>query len=83
MHLLLYISVLLYYCMGISLLIRPVDQQRRQLAVRFFSKWYCAKSGVRSRCTSQEVQVGFKQIYIVCRSANIKVYQYQVMISND
>ena len=28
------------YCMGISLLVWPVDQQRRQLAVSFYSKWY-------------------------------------------
>ena len=26
--------------MGISLSVRPVDQQRRQLAVRFYPKWY-------------------------------------------
>ena len=32
--------------MGISLSVRPVDQQRRQLAERFYSKWYCVRSGV-------------------------------------
>ena len=32
--------------MGVSLSVRPVDQQRRQLAVRFYFKWYCAMSGV-------------------------------------
>ena len=65
--------------MGISLSVRPVDQQRRQLAVRFYSKWYCATSGVdvlarRFRLASNR--------YIVRESANIKVCQHQVMISN-
>ena len=32
--------------MGISLSVRPVDQQRRQLAVRFYSRWYYVRSGV-------------------------------------
>ena len=59
--------------------VRPVDQQRRQLAVRFYSKWYYATSGVdvlarRLRLASNT--------YIVCESANKKVCQYQVMISN-
>ena len=35
-----YTSVLVYYCMGSSLSVRPVDQQRRQLAVTFYSTWY-------------------------------------------
>ena len=65
--------------MGISLLVRPVNQQQRQLAVRFYSKQYCATSSVvvlakRFRLTSNR--------YIVCESANIKVCQYQAMISN-
>ena len=65
--------------MGISLSVRPVDQQRRQLAVRFYSKWYCATSGVdvlarRFRLASNR--------YIVCESVNIKVCRYQIMISN-
>ena len=41
-----YISALILYCMGISLSVRPVDQQPRQLAVSFYSKWYFAKSGI-------------------------------------
>ena len=50
------------YCMDISLSVRPVDQQRRQLAVRFYSKWYCAASGVdvlarRSRLVSDTLFV--------------------------
>ena len=27
-------------------LVRPVDQQRQQLAVRFYAKWYFVRSGV-------------------------------------
>ena len=42
----MYISALILYCMGISVSVRPVDQQRRQLAVRFYSKWYFARSGI-------------------------------------
>ena len=65
--------------MDISLLARPVDQQRRQLTVRFHSQWYCATSVVdvlarRFRFASNR--------YIVCENANVKVSQYQVMISN-
>ena len=70
------------YCVvlhGISLLVRPVNQQQRQLVVRFYSNKYCATSSVnvlakRFRLTSNR--------YIVCESANIKVCQYQAMISN-
>ena len=77
MHLLVYISVLARYCMGISLLVRPVDQQRRQLAERFYSMWYCETSGVdvlarRSRLASKR--------YTVCESVNVKVCQ--VIINN-
>ena len=32
--------------MGISLSIRPVAQQGRQLAVRFYSRWHYARSGM-------------------------------------
>ena len=32
--------------MGISLSVRPVDQQQRQLRVRFYSKWYCGTSAI-------------------------------------
>ena len=31
---------------GISLSVKPVDQQQRQLAVRFYSWWYHKGSGV-------------------------------------
>ena len=65
--------------MGISLAVRPVDQQRRQLAMRLYPKWYRLRSGVDEsarifRLTSNR--------YIVCESANMKVCPYQVMISN-
>ena len=64
---------------GIYLSVRPVDQQRRQLAVRFYSKWYCVTSGVnvlarRFRLASNR--------YIVCEKANVKECQYEVMIIN-
>ena len=65
--------------MDISLSVRPVDQQRRQLAVRVYSKWYCAILGVdvlarRFRLASNR--------YIVRGSANVKLCPYQAMISN-
>ena len=66
--------------MGISPSVKPVDQQRKQLAVRFYSNWYCAMPGVdvlaarRFRLASNR--------YIVCASANVKLYPYQTMISN-
>ena len=63
--------------MDIPLPVRPVDQQQSQMAVRFYSKWYCGTSEVnvlarRFRLASNR--------YIVCESADIKVCQYQ---SND
>ena len=65
--------------MDISLSVRPVDQQRRQLAVSFYSKWSCATSGVdvlarRFRLASNR--------YIVCESVNIKVSWYKILIGN-
>ena len=68
-----------YSIAWVFLSIRSEDQQRKHLVVRFYSKWYCAKSGVdvlakRFRLASNR--------YIVRESANIKVYLYQVMISN-
>ena len=41
-----YTSAVLKYCMGISLSIRPVDQQQRQLAVSFYCRWCYVGSGV-------------------------------------
>ena len=32
--------------MGSFLLVRAVDQQQKQLAVRFYSRWYIMRSGV-------------------------------------
>ena len=65
--------------MDISLLERPEDQQRRQLAVRFHSKWYCVMSGVN--VLARRFMLALNR-YIVHESANIKVYPCQVMISN-
>ena len=58
---------------------RPVDQQRRQLlAVRFYSKWYCAMSGVNS--LARRLKLASNR-YIGRESANVKLFLYQV-ISN-
>ena len=65
--------------MGISLSVRPVDQQQRQLAVRFYSKWYYAISGVDALARRFRLA---PNRYIVRESANVKVCQYQVIISN-
>ena len=65
--------------MGISLSVRPVDQQRRHWVVRFYSKWYCAKSGVDE--LARRVKLASNR-YIVCERANVKICPYQVMISN-
>ena len=65
--------------MGISLLVRPVDQQRGQLAVRFYSKWYCATLGVN--VLGRRFMLALNR-YIVHESANIKVCPCQEMISN-
>ena len=65
--------------MGISLSVRPVDQHGRQLAVRFYSKWYCTTSGVNVLAKSFRLA---SNRYIVCESAYIKVCPYQVMTRN-
>ena len=65
--------------MGISLSVRPLDQQQRQLEVRFYSNWYCATSGVD--LLARRFRLAPNR-YIVCENANIKLCQYQIMISN-
>ena len=65
--------------MHISLSVRSVDQQRRQVTVRFYSKWYCTTSGVD--VLGRRLRLALNR-YIVCGSANIKVCPNQVMISN-
>ena len=65
--------------MGISVLVRPVDQQWRQRAVRFYSKWYCATSGVD--VLARRFRLALNR-YIAHESANVKECQYQVIISN-
>ena len=65
--------------MSISLSVRPVDQQRWQLIARFYSKWYCATSGVD--VLARRFRLALSR-YIVCESVNVKVCQCQVMISN-
>ena len=65
--------------MGISLSVRPVNQQRRQLTVRFYSKWYCATSGIDVLARRFRLSLNSS---IICESVNIKVCSYQVMISN-
>ena len=61
-----------------SLSVRPVDQQRRQLALRFYCKWYSVTSGVE--VVARRFWLASNR-YIVCESETIKVCQYQVMIS--
>ena len=56
-----------------------MDQQGKQLAVRFYSKWYYATSGVD--VLARRFRLALNR-YIVCESANIKVCPYQVMVSN-
>ena len=52
---------------------------RRLLPVRFFSKWYCATSGVNVLASRFMLA---SNRYIVREGANIKVCLYQVMIIN-
>ena len=66
--------------MGISLSVRPVDQQRRKLAVRFCSKWYCMMSEID--VLARRFKLASNR-YVVLKSAKVKECQYQVMISND
>ena len=47
--------------------------------MRFYSKWYCATSGVNVLARSFRLALNR---YIVYGSANVKVCQYQGMISN-
>ena len=49
------------------------------MAVRFYSKWYYAASGVDALARRFRLASGR---YTVCESVNIKVCQYQIMISN-
>ena len=57
--------------MGITLLVRPVDQQRRQLALRFYPKWYCAMSGVDQLARILSLA---SNKYIVHENANVKAF---------
>ena len=64
----LYLYSIAFIALSISLSVRPADQQQRQLAMRFYYKWYFATSGVsvlarRFRLASNR--------YIVCESTNI------------
>ena len=65
--------------MGIFLPVRTVDQQRRQLVVRFYYKWYWVMSGVN--VIAWRVRLALSR-YIVCESVSVKVCQYQVILSN-
>ena len=65
--------------MGISLSVRPVNQQQRQLVVRFYSKWYSAMSGVD--VLARRFRLALNR-YIVHESADIKLCPFQVMIRN-
>ena len=65
--------------MGIFLPVRTVDQQRRQLVVRFYYKLYWVMSGVN--VIAWRVRLALSR-YIVCESVSVKVCQYQVILSN-
>ena len=41
-----YTSALVIYCIISSLFAKPEDKQRRQPAVRYYSKWYTIRLGV-------------------------------------
>ena len=56
-----------------------MDQQRRQLAVRLYSKWYCAMSGVD--LLGRRFSLASNR-HIFRGSANVKLCPYQAMISN-
>ena len=47
--------------------------------MRFYSKWYCAMSGVDELARIFRLA---SDRYILHESANVRVCQYQVMISN-
>ena len=64
--------------MGISLLVRLLDQQGRQLALRFYSKRYCPGSGID--VLARRFRLALNR-YIVCRNGNVKECQYEVMKS--
>ena len=72
-----YIFIHVWYCMGVSLLIRLVDQQWRQLAAIFYSKWYCTTSQVD--VLARRFSLASNR-YIVHESAIVKECQYQGMI---
>ena len=42
----MYTSFLAVHCISSFLLVRAVDQKRRQLTVRFYSRWYIMRTGV-------------------------------------
>ena len=65
--------------MSISLSVKPVDQQWGQLAVRLYSKWYCATSGVDVLARRFRLDPNRD---IICEKASAKVCQHQVIISN-
>ena len=64
--------------MRISLSVRPVDKQQRQLAL-FYSKWYCEMS--RVNVLARRFRLASNR-YIVLESANIKLCPYQVILNN-
>ena len=72
-------DLILQAFLGVHIRTRPVDQQQRQLMVRFYSNWYWAAS--RNVLAKRFKLVSNR--YTVRESANIKVCQYQIMINND
>ena len=73
-------DLMLQAFLGVHVHTRPVDQQQRQLVVRFYSNWYWAAS--RNDVLAKRFKLVSNR-YTVRESANIKVCQYQIMINND
>ena len=69
-HLSAYISILVYYCVGISLSwVRPMDQQQRSW------QWGSTSSGTVQcqACISQEILVGFEHCSWKCKRKSMLV----------
>ena len=60
--------------MPICLLVRSVDQQQRQLVVRFYCKWYCAASGVDVLATRFKVHFKFHECNVQWKISPYKKY---------
>ena len=53
-------SILIVDCMGSFLSVRAVDQQRKQLLVEFYSRWYVMRSGVG--VSARQIRLAMKRV---------------------